>query len=248
MVKSRIVFCSSAKNILATILCVAYSVCCFGEQKKHVYFIPGQGADARLFKNIELDSTCKTIHITYSIPEKGWDMSAYARELAKQIDTTKNYSIVGVSLGGMLATEMADFLNPEKVIVISSAKNRKEFPGRYRFQKVIPIHRLVPGFAIKTGARILQPIVEPDRNKDKETFKSMLKSKNPVFLKRTTTMILTWERTSNNKQIMHIHGDNDKTLPARFVHFDYLVEDGSHMMALTRGDMISELINEILQK
>ncbi len=175
-------------------------------------------------------------------------MTAYAHELAKQIDTTKNYSIIGVSLGGMLATEMADFLHPEKVIVISSAKNRKEFPGRYRFQKAIPVHRLVPGFVIKIGTRILQPIVEPDRNKDKETFKSMLKSKNSVFLKRTTTMILTWKRTSNNKSIMHIHGDADKTLPPRFVHFDYLVEDGSHMMVLTRGDLISQLINQILKE
>ncbi|WP_297089693.1 alpha/beta hydrolase [uncultured Draconibacterium sp.] len=186
--------------------------------------------------------------LLYSTPEKGLDMTAYAHELAKQIDTTKNYSIIGVSLGGMLATEMADFLHPEKVIVISSAKNRKEFPGRYRFQKAIPVHRLVPGFVIKIGTRILQPIVEPDRNKDKETFKSMLKSKNSVFLKRTTTMILTWKRTSNNKSIMHIHGDADKTLPPRFVHFDYLVEDGSHMMVLTRGDLISQLINQILKE
>ena len=143
---------------------------------------------------------------------------------------------------------MADFLHPEKVIVISSAKSRKEFPGRYRFQKIVPVYWGVPGIAIKTGARILQPLVEPDRNKDKATFKSMLRNKDPLFLKRTTTMILTWKRESYSNKIVHIHGDIDKTLPPRFVQYDYLVEDGSHMMVLTRGKLISELIYGIMNE
>nr|WP_321356558.1 alpha/beta hydrolase [uncultured Draconibacterium sp.] len=215
-------------------------------QKHTVYLIPGQGADARLYKNLELDTAFQIKHIDYFTPDKGWDMEAFARELSKQIDTTETFSIIGVSLGGMLATEMADFLNPEKVIIISSAKNRKEFPGRYRLQKIIPVYRIVPGFVIKTGARILQPLVEPDRKKDKATFKSMLKRKDPQFLKRTTTMILTWKRESYSDKIVHIHGDIDKTLPPRFVQFDYLVEDGSHMMVLTRGELISEIVNNIM--
>nr|WP_319502864.1 alpha/beta hydrolase [uncultured Draconibacterium sp.] len=217
-------------------------------QRHTVYLIPGQGADARLYKNLELDTAFQVKHIDYFTPEKGWDMETFARELSKQIDTTENFSIIGVSLGGMLATEMADFLHPEKVIIISSAKSRKEFPGRYRFQKVIPVYWVVPGFAIKIGAKILQPLVEPDRNKDKETFKSMLHNKDPKFLKRTTTMIITWKRESYNDDIIHIHGDLDKTLPPRFVDFDYLVEDGSHMMVLTRGALISELVNQILNE
>ena len=217
-------------------------------QKHTVYLIPGQGADARLFKNLVLDTAFQVKHIQYFTPEKDWEMERFARELSKQIDTTKTFSIIGVSLGGMLATEMADFLNPEKVILISSAKSRKEFPGRYRFQKVVPVYWVIPGFAIKTGARILQPIVEPDRNKDKATFKSMLRNKDPHFLNRTTTMILTWKRVNYSDKIVHIHGDLDKTLPPRFVDFDYLVEDGSHMMVLTRGDLISELVNQILNE
>ncbi|KJF42245.1 hypothetical protein LH29_20845 [Draconibacterium sediminis] len=217
-------------------------------QKHTVYLIPGQGADARLFKNLDIDTAFQVKNIEYFTPEKDWDMERFARELAKQIDTTQTFSIIGVSLGGMLATEMADFLHPEKVIVISSAKSRKEFPGRYRFQKIVPVYWVVPGIAIKTGARILQPLVEPDRNKDKATFKSMLRNKDPLFLKRTTTMILTWKRESYSNKIVHIHGDIDKTLPPRFVQYDYLVEDGSHMMVLTRGKLISELIYGIMNE
>jgi len=217
------------------------------QEKKHlVYFIPGQGADERLFKNIELAPDFEMVLIHYSLPEKGWQMRDFAKSIAKQIDTTANYSIVGVSLGGMLATEMADFLNPERVIIISSAKKRSELPFRYRFQKTIPLYKIVPPSTYRIGSKVLQPIVEPDRKKDAETFKAMLNDKNPLFLKRTTKMIMEWERTNYNKKIVHIHGDNDHTLPDRNIHFDYLVEDGSHMMVLTKGAQISKMLNQIL--
>ncbi|WP_206081916.1 alpha/beta fold hydrolase [Maribellus sediminis] len=217
-------------------------------QKQVVYLIPGQGADARLYKNIHLDSIYEVRNITYSTPEKGWNMSDFAHHLANQIDTTREFSIVGVSLGGMLATEMNDFLHPRNVVLISSAKSRKELPFRYRFQRVIPIHEIIPGAVIKVSAKILQPIVEPDRGKDASTFKAMLRDKDPKFMKRTVKMILEWKRQTYDERIIHIHGDLDKTIPARNVSFDYLVEDGSHMMVLTKGDLISDLLNEILSE
>jgi len=215
-------------------------------QKHVVYLIPGQGSDARLYKKIALDSVFELRNIDYFTPEKDWNMREFAHQLSKQIDTTTEYSIIGVSLGGMLATEMADFLHPENVIVISSAKDRNEFPFRYRFQKTIPVYKIVPAGLVKLGAKVLQPIVEPDRRKDAATFKSMLRDKDPKFLKRTVKMIMEWDRLDYNQNIIHIHGDIDKTIPARNVAFDYLVEDGSHMMALTRGDLISEILNKIL--
>ena len=216
--------------------------------KPIVYLIPGQGADYRLYKNLEIDTTFEVRHIDYFTPEKYWSMNDFARELAKQIDTTRQFSVVGVSLGGMLATEINDFLKPEKVIVISSAKNRKEFPFRYRLQKGLPVYKIIPAPLVKLGARILQPLVEPDRKKDKKTFITMLKAKDPKFLWRTVKIIMEWERIENDEKIIHIHGDNDHTLPARNINFNYLVEEGSHMMVLTKGALISDIVNQELMK
>lgn len=224
----------------------ALVLCSAQEQKPIVYLIPGQGADARLYKNTVIDSTFEVKHIEYFTPEKRWKMKDFARELAKQIDTTRTYYIVGVSLGGMLATEMNDFLKPEKVILISSAKSRKEFPFRYRFQKVLPIHKITPAFLIKFGSKVLQPIFEPDRKVDKETFKAMLNDKDPAFLNRTVEMIVEWDRVSFPDNLIHIHGDYDNTLPIRNVKTNYIVKEGSHMMVLTRGALVSEIVNRIL--
>jgi len=150
-------------------------------------------------------------------------------------------------LGGMLCVELAEILNPEKVIIISSAKNRTEIPLRYKFQRMLPFFEIFPPGLLLAGAKLLQPIVEPDRNKNKDTFKSMLSNKDPLYLKRTIRMIINWERTSNSKKIVHIHGTRDHTLPIRNINNpDIIIEDGSHMMTLTRASEISKHLNEII--
>lgn len=214
--------------------------------KTIVYLIPGQGADSRQFEKLKLDNQFEIRYIEYFTPDKDWGMKDFAEILARQIDTTDNFVIIGVSLGGMLATEMGDFLKPEKIILISSAKCRNELPGRYRFQKAIPLNKLFSAKMIKCGAKFLQPIVEPDSKKDRLVFKEMLNDKDPVFLKRTVAMIIGWERKEYKKDIVQIHGDHDHTLPSKNVDFEYLIPNGSHMMVYTRADEISAIINNIL--
>jgi pimeloyl-ACP methyl ester carboxylesterase len=211
-----------------------------------VYLFPGQGSDERLFSKIKLDSTFRIVNVVYPVPEKGTTMNQFAHVISKQIDTSGNYIFIGVSLGGMLCTEMADFMHPEKIIIISSAECSKELPFRYRFQKTIPLNKIIPKRLMKWGAQVLQPIVEPDRKKDKAVFKSMLKNKSPLYYKRTVDMIINWDRKKGNSSIIHIHGTNDHTIPIRNVKTDYTIKDGSHMMTLTRGDEINNIIRSIL--
>jgi hypothetical protein len=92
----------------------------------------------------------------------------------------------------------------------------------------------------------MQPIVEPDRNKNKKTFVAMLKDKNKFFLKRSIGMIVSWDREVNSRKIYHIHGDNDHTLPIKKVKTDFSLVDGSHMMTLTKASEVSSLINKLL--
>jgi len=217
-------------------------------ERTKIYLIPGQGSDLRVFSKIKFPPNYEICHIKYVIPPKGESLPAYAKRLSNQIPDDEKFIIVGVSLGGMIAAEIAEIRNPEKVIIISSAKNSTELPKRYNFQKKIPVYKLVGPKLSKSGAKILQPIVEPDRNREKETFKLMLEAKEPEFLKRTIPMIINWERESNSKKIIHIHGDNDKTIPVRNVKYDYLIKDGSHMMTLTEPEKISAILEQILNE
>ncbi len=166
----------------------------------------------------------------------------------EEIDLSTPYILVGVSLGGMICTELSDTLSPLRTILISSAKSTHELPGRYTFQKHFRLNRIIPKRMTKGGARLLQGIVEPDRKHDKETFKDMLKSKDPLYLKRTVDMIINWDRCTYSDKIVHIHGDKDHTIPIKNVRYDYLIEEGSHMMMITRAGEINQIIAHILNQ
>lgn len=234
------------KKILFITLISFISVISFGQTPKTIYLFPGQGSDKRLFDSLAFDAKYKIKHIDYGMPEKGLKLKQFAKILAQQIDTTQPFVLIGVSFGGMICCELNEILNPEKVIIISSAKNNHELPMRYKFQKSVPLYKIFPAAVLARSARILQPIVEPDRNKQKETFKSMLGAKKPQYVKRTIAMIMTWDRTSNSKKIVHIHGTNDHTLPFRNVKPNHIVVNGSHMMTLTRAKEINILLNREL--
>jgi pimeloyl-ACP methyl ester carboxylesterase len=212
-----------------------------------VYLFPGQGSDERIFSKIDLDNNFNIIYINYPLPDKNSSLKEYARIISSQIDTSKKYNFIGVSFGGMICTELADFMSPEKIIIISSAKCRAELPFLYRFQKIFPLNKIIPKELIKLGARILQPIVEPDRNRNKSVFKAMLKSKSPDFYKRTVDMIINWDREKYCNDIIHIHGTNDNTIPIRNVKVDHKIINGSHMMVLTRGAEINKLILQLIK-
>ena len=211
-----------------------------------IYLLPGQGADCRLFKYIEFPYD--TVNLKFPVPEKKTTLREYAHGFIPRIDTSRPFILIGVSLGGMICSELTDTLEPDLTIVISSAKYRAELPGRYKFQKTIPLNKIIPKGMTKWGAKVLAPIVEPARKQDKETFRSMIEAKDPAYLKRTVDMVINWDKEDYDDRIIHIHGDQDHTLPHRKVKYDYLVEKGTHMMVYIRGDEVSKLINEILEE
>lgn len=210
-----------------------------------IYLFPGQGSDYRIFKNIKFPKTTDTLCINYPEPFEGERLPEYAARIAAQIDTDKSHIFLGVSMGGMICSELSEIVPAEKIIIISSAKCRKELPRHYRFQSVVPVNRFVPPKIVKAGALFLQPLVEPAGNKDKACFKSMLSSKTPVYLKRTANMIINWRKNDCSDKIIHIHGDSDNTLPLKNIKADYIIPGGSHMMTLTRAGDLQKILADI---
>jgi len=234
---------------IGIILCLSFAYSKVIAQKPTVYLFPGQGSDYRIFDSIQFDSSYSVVHIQYAIPSKGISLREFSYSLISQIDSARPIILIGVSMGGMICCELESVLNPIKTIIISSAKCSNELPFRYTFQRYIPIYKLFPKRILYWGALLMQPLVEPDRKVCKATFKAMLKSKHPLYLKRTIAMIVTWDKYEcNTKSIIHIHGNNDHTLPVRNITADYFIHNGSHMMTLTRGHEIETILKQLLER
>ena len=78
-------------------------------KKPHIFFISGLGADHRAFDRIDLAGYEQT-HIPWVIPEKNDSMHSYAQKMAEPILAASHPVVIGVSLGGMIASEMTTFV------------------------------------------------------------------------------------------------------------------------------------------
>ena len=233
------------RNVISLILLVSLNLTTMIAKSETVYLLPGQGGDERLFQNIEIIG-CETKVIILETPLKGESLPDYAKRLSAQIDTTCPFSLVGVSFGGMIAVEMANFLDPKKVIIISSAKTKDELPYKYKVVKHLRLYKLLNGRILKKMANIVRPIIEPDSKQDHDIFSAMINDRDPDYLKRAVQCVLTWENTKYREDIIHLHGTEDHTIPIKNVKGAIVVEGASHVMVLTEGERIGALINEYL--
>ncbi|RYZ50558.1 MAG: alpha/beta hydrolase [Chitinophagaceae bacterium] len=110
----------------------------------HVYFISGLGADRQAFEKIKL-SPAFTIHYLDWIKNKeGESLDAYAKRMAALIDTSQPFAVVGLSMGGMIATSMLRWLPPHPTVLISSVACANEFPRLLKLARFTRVYSLVP--------------------------------------------------------------------------------------------------------
>ena len=77
----------------------------------NIYFISGLGADRRAFERLKLPGEFSLHYLEWIKPRIKESLNEYAKRLADTIDTAKPFSIVGLSMGGMIASAMTQFLH-----------------------------------------------------------------------------------------------------------------------------------------
>lgn len=211
---------------------------------KKVYFISGLGADKRAFSFLDL-SFCEPIFIDWIPPIKNESLSAYAVRLKEQIKETDPI-VVGVSFGGMLATEMAKADPAVKAILISSNKIKKEFPGIFMIGKYIPVYKWIPSSLLKRASLFRRLFFGPKGEGQKKVFHQILNDTDARFTKWAIFAILHWENKIVPGNIVHIHGSSDRLLPYRLVKADYTINKGTHLMVMNHPVEISELLKKLI--
>ena len=212
----------------------------------NVYCIPGMGVDERLFRNLKLHG-CTLQPVKWETPHKRETLPHYAMRLAKQIDTSKPFALLGVSFGGMCATEIAKQLHPVKTFVISSCKVSEELPLRLTIWKYVPLYKRLSDRLYKDGAMLFKKqfgVVTDDQAKK---FKEMLDASPHDYFKGAVHCLLTWKNKIVPASVIHIHGNADKVLSIDKVKPNYIIEAGSHFMIINKAKEINEIINEELK-
>jgi esterase/lipase len=217
-----------------------------------IYCIAGLGADERLFKNLRIaNATLKFIN--WVKPDKNDDISAYADKLIPQIDQLRSFSLLGVSLGGVLAVELSSKINPEKVFVISSVKSSKEFPFYFKWMRWMKVKYLISAPLLKSAKPLIELFFGKMSKADKKLINKMIDDADDIFTPWAAKAIIEWQSkdhlTPFNK-IVQIIGDKDLIFRHAYITDCIVVKGGTHVMILDKASEISgivegELISEL---
>ncbi|HRB69630.1 MAG TPA: hypothetical protein PLC92_05955, partial [Chitinophagales bacterium] len=158
------------------------------------YFIGGIASDERLFK-FQLTAVNNAVYLPFPKHDKKDTMETYAQKFIPLIDTTHPFNIVANSMGGIMTMELIKYIQPEKVVLISSIKSRSEMPAKLKFLTYTYFHKLLPGRgfigAIQFGSLFKRDVLkEPALRK---MAISMAKNNTPNFLYWCVNAIVQWK-------------------------------------------------------
>jgi pimeloyl-ACP methyl ester carboxylesterase len=210
---------------------------------KNVVLFSGLGANQCIFDFLELGEVNKT-YIQWPVPLPGETLSSYARRISAQIPYEKPI-LIGVSFGGMVATEISKVIPTEKVIVISSAGSHRAIPLYYKVIGLLGLQKLLPARVATRPGKLLCRILGIQSMEHRNLLSGILSKTDPVFLRRAVDMILKWRNDVLPKNFHHIHGTRDFLLPLR-VACHCTVPGGGHFMIVDRAKEVSQWLQQVI--
>ncbi|WPU91282.1 alpha/beta hydrolase [Mucilaginibacter sabulilitoris] len=212
-----------------------------------IYLIAGLGADTRVYNNIDLHEH-DVIPVDWIEPNQNDTLSTYSQKLIYQYNIYHNSIIIGNSLGGMIAVEIANLLPVKKVILISSIKTINEAPWYFSLFRNLPVYKLIPGKLFNSLGFMIKPLFGHMNAEDAWLFNDMLNNTSPVFIKWAMKAILHWENETVPPNLYHITGNKDLVFSYKRIHDPTIVNGGTHIMIFDRAKEINKLLKRILKK
>jgi esterase/lipase len=214
----------------------------------HVYFMPGMAASSLIFERIALPKEEFQIHLLdWFSPEKNESLQEYAKRMSKKIKH-ENPVLIGVSFGGILVQEMAQFLNPKKIIIISSVKSNSELPTKMKIAKKTKAYKLLPT-GIAQNIEVLSKYAFGKGIKQRlKLYEKYMSMRDKNYLDWSIDQIINWDRTEIDNNVIHIHGTEDEVFPMKKIKNAIQIAGGTHIMIINRYKWFNANLPEIIAK
>lgn len=207
-----------------------------------IYFLSGLGADKRAFERIKLPPGYEMCHIPWAELKGDETIEDYAKQLSERIKTTEPFILAGLSFGGIMAAEISKFIKPQRIILFSTVKTRKELPLLYRLAGKLKLYKVLPVVLLPLLLPFLYWFFGPLDNEGRRLVAAFLKETNPVLLKWSLGKISRWQNAEPMESCLHIHGNRDRAFPVRLTKPDYTIIGGGHFCVLTHAHEINQIL------
>jgi len=211
-----------------------------------VYFMPGLAASPAIFERISLPADqFEMIFLEWQIPFDNESLPDYAKRIAEKV-TQPNPVLVGVSFGGILVQEMAQFLHPKKVIIISSVRSNTQFPRRMKVTKMLRAYKLIPTDVVNKIERLAKLSSSAMIKQRMKLYEKFLSVRDDRYFQWAIRNVILWERTEMDPKVVHIHGDADEVFPMKYIKDCHVVKGGTHIMILNKFRWLNEHLPKII--
>ncbi len=236
-----------ARTVTLAALC-SLTACNATMKLPRLILLPGLAADARMFApqlaafdNLEVPP--------WPAFREDESLSDFARRMAGTLDTSEPFIIGGVSMGGMIAQEIARHTKPQCVILIASSRDGDAVPRYYRWYEFLT--RPIPDRLLGAG-RIIAPLISRQFNnatpEQEKLMAEMIKSTPIEFIRWGARAIFEWPGAGElDCPVYHIHGDADRLIPRANVNPDRIVKGGGHLINISHADQVNAFITECQQ-
>lgn len=211
--------------------------------------IPGLGADARLFEPQR--AAFPDLEVVEWIPPRPREpLSGYALRLAEGVKGDTPPVLVGVSMGGIVALEMARPLGALGMVLVASCRSRRAISRLAlpfeRAGRMIPdpclvrLQRFRPGVSLAFG---------PAGDGELRSLMAMVAGADTGFVRWAGRVLLTWDPPPDLKvPIRHIHGSRDRIMPCRRAAPDRVVAGAGHLVNMTHAQQVNAFIADAARR
>lgn len=213
-----------------------------------IYLMPGLGLDDRIFSNLKFEAP-SVIHLKWIEPLNDENLSSYVLRIANQISSDQQPKIlIGHSFGGFIVQELSKVINTKKIIIISSIKHEREMPIFFKALRVLPLHFFITKKIIKNTLPLWLNKNGFTPSKRNLIFMEMFDKNSNFYFKWAVNQLVNWtSKQTEPIDVVHIHGNKDKTFPIRNIKNVIEVKNGNHLMVWNRSKQISQIINDTLK-
>ncbi len=217
-------------------------------EKIQVYMMPGMAANPSIFEYIELNENQFETHwMHWIIPLEKESLTEYAKRISAQIKH-KNPVLIGVSFGGVLVQELSKLIEVKKLIIISSVKQTSEIPKHMQIAKDTGIYKYIPFGLLNYMDQIEKLPVGDLIRKRIKLYKQFLSVNDKDYLDWAVKQMVCWEQQEPLKNLIHIHGDEDRVFPIKYIGNCITVSGGTHIMIINRFRWFNENLPKLILK
>ena len=107
------------------------------------------------------------------------------------------------------------------------------------------MHKAVPMKFLKAGT-VIKNIMGVASKEDKAIIYNYAKFADPGLVRWSLDAIVNWDQPDRLPGIVHLHGSNDRMLPLKYTHPDFIIKGGGHLMIFNKADEVNKILNEVL--